>query len=196
VGKDSTGKPLPDSEPGKVRFIAQALLRWRKRAGRKFWWRAERNQYRIALVEVLLRQTRAAPVENDIAQFVWEYSSPRLLAAAPLGTLIRDLRPFGLHRQRAEQLHALGQHLSKRGGKIPRSKEELLKLPGIGPYAASAIRCFAFGARQAVVDVNVARIIQRVFGIHMTRGEPRRNREIWRIAGLIAKVKDPRKVNW
>ncbi len=197
VGETPNGELSPDPELGKIFFIRRGLLRWRKAAGRTFWWRGERNPYRIALVEILLRQTRAtATVERDIAQFVSKYHSPDLLAQAPPTTLIRNLEPFGLHRQRAKQLQALGKHLSQRENRVPRSEKELLKLPGIGPYAASAIRCFSFGACEPVVDVNVARIIQRVFGIRIVRGEPRRNKEIWRIARQIVQKRYPREINW
>lgn len=188
--------PYPRVLEGKLRFIRRALLHWRKKAGRAFWWRAERDPYRLALVEVLLRQTRASTTEQQIAEFVSRYASPGLLFGVPLATLTDDLRPFGLHRQRATQLRELGEYLSARANKMPRHVEELLQLPAIGPYAASAIRCFAFGAREPVVDVNVARIVQRVFGIHVERGEPRRNSEIWRIARLLVRRGNPRLLNW
>ncbi len=176
--------------------MRRALLVWSRRAGRKFWWRSQRDSYRIALVEILLRQTRATTAEQAIARFVSRYPSPDKLVRSSLPTLAQDLKPFGLHKQRAEQLKALGKALRERGGKIPRARKDLLQLPGIGPYSAGAIRCFAFGDREPVIDVNVARIVQRVFGIQILRGEPRRHREIWRLATLLVNGNHPREINW
>ena len=54
------------------------------------------------------------------------------------------------------------------GGKIPKSHEELLSLPGIGYYIASAVRNFAFGEPVPLVDGNVVHFLTRVFGVKFT----------------------------
>src|SRR5262249_55633179 len=68
--------------------------------------------------------------------------------------------------------------------------------PGIGPYAASAVRCFAFGYREPVIDVNTARIFERVFGIAVLRGEPRRNCDVIQAGQELLAGPNPRAVNW
>ncbi|MGH3076049.1 MAG: hypothetical protein ACRDQC_14020, partial [Gaiellales bacterium] len=59
-------------------------------------------------------------------------------------------------------LHRCAQAVVARGG-FPRQPEELRKLPGIGPYTAAAIACFAFGAQIAAPDTNALRVLERAF---------------------------------
>ena len=64
--------------------------------------------------------------------------------------------------RRAVNLHRCAQAVVARGG-FPRQPEELQKLPGIGPYTAAAIACFAFGAQIAAPDTNARRVLERAF---------------------------------
>ena len=56
--------------------------------------------------------------------------------------------------------------VEKYSGKLPYTKEELLKLPGIGPYTAGAIASIAYGQRVSAVDGNVIRVFSRIYDIH------------------------------
>jgi A/G-specific adenine glycosylase len=70
---------------------------------------------------------------------------------------------LGYYR-RAKLLHRAAQFIVREHqGSLPRTAEELRKLPGIGEYTAAAIASMAFGEPVAVVDGNVQRVIQRVF---------------------------------
>jgi A/G-specific adenine glycosylase len=67
------------------------------------------------------------------------------------------------YNNRAVRLHALARMLVRgHRGAVPRDPEILAALPGIGPYTLAAVRCFAFGERVPVVDVNVRRVLSRV----------------------------------
>jgi A/G-specific adenine glycosylase len=149
-----------------------------------------------AVVEILLKQTRASSVEEEVRSFVEHYPNPEALATASIRRLSKDLVPFGFHRQRAVHLKALGTTLSREGRKISADRDTLLSLPGIGPYAASAIRCFVYGAREPVIDVNIVRIVERVFGVKYERGEGRRNKEVKRLATALLDGGQPRRLNW
>jgi A/G-specific adenine glycosylase len=149
-----------------------------------------------AVVEILLKQTRASSVEDEARMFVERYPNPQSLASASTRRLIRDLKPFGFHRQRAVHLKALGVALAKEGRVISADRDNLLSLPGIGPYAASAIRCFVYGASEPVIDVNIVRIVERVFGVTYQRGEGRRNKDVKRLAAALLNGRQPREVNW
>lgn len=187
---------MVDDERATVKKVRRRLFRWSRVFGRDFWWRRQRDPFTTAVVEILLKQTRASSIEERALAFVARYPNPESLADAPLGQLTDDLLPFGFHRQRAAHLKALGQSLKTGEQVLSADRDMLLALPGIGPYAASAIRCFVYGVREPVIDVNIVRIVERVFGVTYERGEGRRNPEIKRLASVLLQGPNPRKVNW
>lgn len=186
----------PVDEQWRIRAIRRRLLGWGRISRRQFWWRDQRDPFVTAIIEVLLKQTRASAVEMEAKRFLALYPDPEALAGATEGQLARDLKPFGFHRQRSAHLKALGTALALGERSISPDRDNLLSLPGIGPYAASAIRCFVYGISEPVIDVNVVRIVERAFGITYERGEGRRNKEVQRVAAALLRGRRPREVNW
>lgn len=91
------------------------------------------------------------------------WPTPADLADAPRAEVLRAWGHLGYPR-RAIALHECAQTIvTRHGGTIPRDREALLALPGIGPYTASAIATFAFGQRTVVLDVNIRRVLARIF---------------------------------
>ncbi len=83
------------------------------------------------------------------------------------------MKPLGLFF-RAERLSRTAQIIVDRyQGEVPQTEKELLKLPGIGKYTARAILSQAFEKPAAVMDTNVARILERFFGIKGERVKSR-----------------------
>ena len=79
------------------------------------------------------------------------------------------------YNRRAVSLHRCAVEVTERfGGTMPSTLDELLSLPGVGPYTARALAVFAFEQPEAVVDTNVARILARTSGRTMTRAEVQR----------------------
>ena len=92
------------------------------------------------------------------------WPTPGALAAAPSGEAVRAWGRLGYPR-RALRLHAAATAIVERhDGAVPSPYEELLALPGVGDYTASAIASFAFGASHAVLDTNVRRVLARAVG--------------------------------
>ena len=91
----------------------------------------QRTPFTSLLVEVLLRQTNAARIVGQARAFTRTYRGARSLATASISTLEGDLRAFGLHKQRARQLNALGQQLVDGPGIGP-DRIRLLALSGVG----------------------------------------------------------------
>lgn len=76
-------------------------------------------------------------------------------------------------------------------GHVPDEMEELLELPGVGRYIASAVLCFGFGRDVPIVDVNVARVLGRVFGLK-PKGRPQNDPNMLKLAGgLVPRGKGP-----
>jgi len=108
----------------------------------------------------------------------------RSLAGAPRRDVILAWRGMG-YNNRAVRLHALATVLVERGMAIPRNAEELLELPGVGRYTAHAILSSVHGLPVPIVDVNIRRLLSRVFWRIGTTGEMRSEAEIWRRAARI-----------
>ena len=117
----------------------------------------------------MLQQTPVARVVPRLEEWLERWPTPGHLAAVPAGDAVRAWDRLGYPR-RALNLHACAVAITDRhGGVVPHDIDELLALPGVGPYTARAVAVFAYGHRHPVVDTNVRRVIARAIG---GQGEP------------------------
>ena len=137
----------------------ERVLAWFARAGRDLPWRATRDPYRVLVAEVLAQQTQAARAAAAWPRFLERFPDVGVLAAAPAAEVLRAWQGLGYNR-RALALRRTAQAVEERGG-WPETVEELAALPGVGPYTARAVACFALGLPVAPVDTNVARVLAR-----------------------------------
>jgi A/G-specific adenine glycosylase len=135
------------------------VLAWFAEAGRDLPWRATRDPYRVLVAEVLAQQTQAARAAAAWPVFLERFPDAATLAAAPPGEVLRAWQGLGYNR-RALALRRTAQAVVERGG-WPDTVEELARLPGVGPYTARAVACFALEQPVAPVDTNVARVLAR-----------------------------------
>jgi A/G-specific adenine glycosylase len=135
------------------------VLAWFAEAGRDLPWRATRDPYRVLVAEVLAQQTQAARAAAAWPRFLERFPDVATLAAAAPAEVLRAWQGLGYNR-RALALHRTAQAVEERGG-WPDTVEGLAALPGVGPYTARAVACFALGRRVAPVDTNVARVLAR-----------------------------------
>ncbi len=150
--------------------IAPLLLGWYDRNARVLPWRvppradARADPYRVWLSEVMLQQTTVAAVKGYFERFLARWPSVDALAAAEDGDVMAEWAGLGYYA-RARNLLRCAREVAARGG-FPSSRAELLRLPGIGPYTASAIAAIAFDAPETVVDGNVERVMARLLDEH------------------------------
>jgi A/G-specific adenine glycosylase len=137
----------------------ERVLAWFARVGRDLPWRATRDPYRVLVAEVLAQQTQAARAAAAWPRFLERFPDVGVLAAAPAAEVLRAWQGLGYNR-RALALRRTAQAVVERGG-WPETVEELAALPGVGPYTARAVACFALGLPVAPVDPNVARVLAR-----------------------------------
>lgn len=132
---------------------------------------------------MLLRQTTARQVAEVWPKLVRRYPGPAALANADPAAVEAIVQPLGLGRQRAAALQAAARHLLEHyGGAVPAQLGALEQVPHVGPYAANAVRSFAFGIPVPIVDTNVVRIFTRYFGRSTSTKNPHREDWIWRYA--------------
>jgi A/G-specific adenine glycosylase len=138
-----------------------ALLHWYAGHGRDLPWRRTRDPYRILVSEVMLQQTQVERVIGYYERFLAAFPDAAALAAAPRDAVHRLWKGLG-YPSRADRLQAACAQVVADGGRWPDTAETLQALPGIGPYTAAAVACFAFGRGGGVVDTNIARIYCRL----------------------------------
>lgn len=172
------------------------LLDWFQKEGRKFPWRLRStNKYQYIIAEILLQRTRAETIADFFPKFIKQYPSWRSINLAPIEDLYHFLQPIGLWKRRASTLKALSNEMVKRNGRFPRAREELEKLPGVGQYIANAILLFCHGEPQPLLDGNMARVLERVFGPRKL-ADIRYDPYLQQLATDLVKCNTPREVNW
>src|SRR5215213_6976313 len=143
--------------------IRGALLEWFAEHGRDLPWRHTRDPYQIMVSEIMLQQTQVDRVVPKYRAFHELFPGLAALAVAATADVIRAWTGLGYNRRAVNMQRAARVVLDAYGGQFPREMAELLKLPGIGPYTAGAIACFAFEQDVAFIDTNIRRVVQRLF---------------------------------
>lgn len=103
-------------------------------------------------------------VASVFPRLIESYPTSRLLANANEESLIAILKPLGI-TSRARNLVKIAQTLVKdHRGKVPRDYDELVRLPGVGDYVASCVLSLGYNQHVPMVDVNVTRVLGRIYG--------------------------------
>jgi A/G-specific adenine glycosylase len=147
-----------------VGSFSEDLLEWWLKNARHFPWREVRDPYRILIAEILLHRTRAENVVPIYLDFISKFPDIRTLVNADQDDVLRVIAPLGLRWRSMLLREAIGQIFEKYGGEIPLDRRELLSLPGIGDYVASAVTVIAGGQDGELLDTNTVRVICRVTG--------------------------------
>ena len=142
--------------------FADDLLQWYDAHARALPWRGERDPYRIWLSEIMLQQTRTETVAGYYARFLARFPNVRALAEADEEEVLKLWEGLGYY-SRARNLHAAAKRVSREmNGAFPDTARGLRSLPGVGPYAASAVASIAYGEVAPALDGNQARVLSRV----------------------------------
>ncbi len=109
------------------------------------------------------QQTQATRIEEYLKRFLSHFTSPSELAAASQPQILRLWQGLGYNR-RAINLHrAMKAIATDHNNTVPNNYEQLLDLPGVGPYTAKAVLVFAYEEPYSAIDVNVSRVITRLY---------------------------------
>ena len=166
--------------------IAPALIDWFGSYGRDLPWRRPGfTPWGTLVSEFMLQQTPVARVIPRLDEWLTRWPTPADLAAVPAGEAVRAWDRLGYPR-RALNLHACAVAIvDHHGGEVPSGVDELLTLPGVGPYTARAVAAFAFGRRHPVVDTNVRRVIARAVGGQGEAGPPSTTRDLAAMEAIL-----------
>ena len=159
------------------------LIAWFRVQGREFPWRKEAlNPWQFLLVEMCLHRTKADQVARVIREVTVMGETPESFLAK-FSELEPYLATLGLN-WRTANLTAAAEHVkNKLNGEVPDSWPELIAIPGVGDYIASAVQCFAFGRRSVLIDTNTRRIAHRVMGRNFSGPSWRTRLHLHELAG-------------
>jgi A/G-specific adenine glycosylase len=161
------------------------LLDWYTSNHRRLPWRETRDPYRILVSEIMLQQTQAERVIPKYHEFLSRFPTLQALADAPASEVIRAWAGLGYNRRALNLQRACRAVVEQYGGVMPSDPAELRELPGIGPYTAGAVACFAFEQDVGFVDTNIRRVIHRVVAGPEVPEPTLTAREVERIASDI-----------
>lgn len=164
-------------KPKNARVFSRKLLAWWAGAARDLPWRRTRDPYRVLVSEFMLQQTQVGRVAEYYPRFLERFPDLGTLARARPRAVREAWDGLGYYA-RASNLHALARVVSRDlDGTLPDKPDELIKLPGIGPYTAGAVASFAYEKPVPAVDTNVNRVLRRVFF-----GRAVGNAQVWELA--------------
>ncbi len=143
-------------------LLVDEVTQWFAAHGRELPWREEYpDPWGILVVEVMSQQTPIARVTPVWCAWMERWPTPADLAQARPAAVIRAWGRMGYPR-RALQLRDAATLITTRfEGRVPATEEELISLPGVGPYTAAAVMAFAHGQRAVVLDTNIRRVLGR-----------------------------------
>lgn len=139
------------------------LLQWFKASKRDLPWRKTQDPYRIWISEIMLQQTTVTAVIPYYKKFLKAFPDVKSLAKTNKKQIYSLWAGLGYY-SRADNLMKAAQIINKKE-KFPENFQELLKLPGFGPYTARAVSSLAFEQPVGVLDGNVIRFLTRFHGL-------------------------------
>jgi A/G-specific adenine glycosylase len=177
----------PSVTPDAVAALQEWVLAWYSMHGRDLPWRRTRDPYAVLVSEVMLQQTQVPRVIPKYEAFLDAWPALEDLATAELADVLRLWRGLG-YNNRARRLRACAVAAVSRAhaegrpaAALPDSLEELLALPGVGPYTARAVLVFAHGRDLAAVDANVRRVLTEELDLPEDLGD----RELQAVADAV-----------
>jgi len=143
------------------KLFLKNLLKWHAENPREMPWAGIRDPYKIWISEIILQQTRVAQGWNYYLRFTERFPDVSSLASANEDEVLKYWEGLGYYSRARNLLKAGKKVMNEFQGVFPKTYDEIISLPGIGPYTAAAISSFAFGLKYPVLDGNVLRVITR-----------------------------------
>lgn len=155
--------------------LSETLLAWYDTHARAMPWRVgphdkragvRPDPYRVWMSEIMLQQTTVAAVRDYFVRFTNRWPTVSDLAAADDADVMAEWAGLGYYARARNLLKCARVIATDHDGTFPDTYDQLIKLPGVGPYTAGAISSIAFDEPSVVVDGNVERVMSRLFDIH------------------------------
>ena len=176
-------------------LFRRALIHWGRENFRPYPWRFTNNPYHILIAEVMLHRTQAPQVIPVYERFVQKYPDVASLANVEREELHKVLYSLGLRWRIDLIMDMVLKLIEKFGGQVPQGKNDLLSLPGVSEYVASAVRCFAWNLPEPTIDTNTVRVTGRIFNLAI-KDSSRRNPLFRKLIKALVDFDEPRTYNY
>ena len=172
----------------KVKECQQALenlKQWFETHQRILPWRSEPTVYRIWISEMMLQQTQVSTVLPYFERFIQRFPDVETLAHSSLDEVYCYWAGLGYY-SRARYLYQAAQKIVAQGG-FPKTRNQWLKMPGVGLYTAGAIVSIAFNHPEPILDGNVERVLSRVYGVGREKGDTDYKKKLWLLSQQLVR---------
>jgi len=146
----------------KTEQFRRCLINWYAENKRPLPWRHTNNPYLIWVCEIMAQQTRISFLLDYYNRFTKQFPTIQSLAKAEESDVLKAWEGLGYYSRARNLRKAAQKVVLEFNGVIPKTKKELLSLPGIGEYTAGAIMSIAYGIPVPAVDGNVLRVFARL----------------------------------
>ncbi len=165
--------------------FSSRLLEWYRQNRRELPWRGHPDPYAVWVSEIMLQQTRVETVIPYFESWIKRFPTIKDLAEASEQEVLKSWEGLGYY-SRARNFHNAARLVQEQfSGVLPRDREQLLSLPGIGLYTAGAIASIAFGMDEATLDGNIRRVFSRIFDVQAPLGSTAAESQFWTLARKV-----------
>ena len=124
---------------------------------------ATEDPFRVLISTILSQRTRDERTEEASSRLFTKYGTPEALASASTEDVERLIQAVGFYRQKALQIRNVSRVLLDRhGGAVPKTYDELIDLPQVGPKTANCVLVYGFGEPRIPTDTHVHRVSNRL----------------------------------
>jgi len=171
----------------KAEEFSRRIVEWYEAYGdRDLPWRRAKDGWSVLVAALMLRKTTVKQVVRVYEEFMKRYPTPQSLLSASESEVKELIRPLGMEHERAKHLLELAKVLVQRfGGRVPCNEKELKELPGVGDYVASEVLLRACGRAEPLLDRNMVRVVERIFGVRSAKKRPHTDPAMWSFARLL-----------
>lgn len=179
-----------------IELFQKKLLEWFSENGRDYSWRkVSASNYEVIISEIFLQRTKADTVAKFLPIFLEQYPSWEKLGIATEKDLKDSIRPIGLFNQRGTRLYKLAQELIKRNGNFPMERSQVEEMSMMGQYLTNAYELYILKKKVPLLDVNMARLLERFFGKRKLR-DIRYDPFLQTLSYRVVNVDESKKINW
>jgi A/G-specific adenine glycosylase len=164
-----------------------------EKEGRVLPWRENTEPWGVLVSEFMLQQTQVSRVEPYWKSWMEKWPSPAALGRASLEEVLERWSGLGYNRRAVYLKDCACSIADNFGGKVPKTPAELILLPGIGPYCAGAICCFAYNYPAVFMETNIRSVMLHFF---FSGKDGIKDAEIMPLLEKHMDRKNPRKWYW